>query len=127
VEFTGVALPDVLGSAAGSGSVQLRNGRLTDYRPLDRLAELVAPVLAAQGLRVRLNEFDHVSGHYTVDKGVLRTTDLTLTKPEGTVTAVGTLGLLDSALDFDVVAKFGRSTIEAKVTGTTAQPIRESP
>jgi len=123
VEFTGVALPDVLGSAAGSGSVQLRNGRLTDYRPLDRLAELVAPVLAAQGLRVRLNEFDHVSGHYTVDKGVLRTTDLTLTKPEGTVTAVGTLGLLDSALDFDVVAKFGRSTIEAKVTGTTAQPI----
>ena len=64
-----------------------------------------------------------MSGHYTVDKGVVRTTDLTLTKPEGTITAVGTLGLLDSALDFDVVAKFGRSTIQAKVTGTTAQPV----
>jgi hypothetical protein len=58
-----------------------------------------------------------------VDKGILRTTDLVLTKPEGTVTAAGTLRLLDSALNFDVVAKFGRSTIEAKVTGTTAQPI----
>jgi uncharacterized protein YhdP len=94
-----------------------------DYRPLDRLAEIVTPMLAAQGVRVRLDEFDQVSGHYTVDKGILRTTDLMLTKPEGTVTAAGTLGLLDSALNFDVVAKFGRSTIEAKVTGTTAQPI----
>jgi hypothetical protein len=123
VEFGGSALPDILGSAVGSGSVQLVSGRLMDYRPLDRLAELVTPMLAAQGIRVRLNEFDQVNGHYTVDKGVVRTTDLTLTKPEGTVTAAGSLGLLDSAVDLDVVAKFGRSTIEAKVTGTTAQPI----
>jgi hypothetical protein len=36
---------------------------------------------------------------------------------------VGSLGLLDSSLDFDVVAKLGRSTLEAKVTGTTSQPI----
>ncbi len=123
VEFGGSTLPDILGSAVGSGSVQLVSGRLIDYRPLDRLAELVTPMLAAQGIRVRLNEFDQVNGHYTVDKGVVRTTDLTLTKPEGTVTAAGSLGLLDSAVDLDVVAKFGRSTIEAKVTGTTAQPI----
>jgi AsmA protein len=122
-QFAGVALPDILGSAVGGGSLQLRSGRVIDYRPLDRLAEMVTPILAAQGVRVRLNEFDQVNGHYTVDKGVARTTDLTLTKPEGTITAVGTLGLLDSALNFDVVAKFGRSTIEAKVTGTTAQPV----
>ena len=122
-QFVGVALPDILGSAVGSGSIQLRSGRVIGYRPLDRLGEVVAPILAAQGIRVRLDEFDQVNGHYTVDKGIARTTDLTLTKPEGTITAVGTLGLLDSALDFDVVAKFGRSTIEAKVTGTTAQPV----
>jgi AsmA protein len=122
-QFVGVALPDILGSAIGSGSLQLRSGRVIGYRPLDRLGEMVAPILAAQGVRVRLDEFDQVNGHYTVDKGIARTTDLTLTKPEGTITAVGTLGLLDSALDFDVVAKFGRSTIQAKVTGTTAQPI----
>jgi hypothetical protein len=48
---------------------------------------------------------------------------LTLTKPEGTITAIGALGLLDLSLDFDVVAKFGRATMEAKVTGTTAQPV----
>ena len=121
-EFSGVAWPEAVGSLVGTGSLQLRNGRLSNYRPLDRLAEVASPVLAAQGVYVRLNEFDQVNGHYTVDKGILRTTDLTLTKPEGTVTAAGTLGLQDSALNFDVVAKFGRATIEAKVTGTTAQP-----
>jgi uncharacterized protein involved in outer membrane biogenesis len=123
VTFAGSAVEDMLTSAVGSGSVQLLSGRLMNYRPLDRLAEMVGPFLAAQGVRVRLNEFDKVSGHYTVDKGALRTTDLTLTKPEGTVTAAGALGLLDSSLDFDVVAKFGRSTVEAKVTGTAAEPI----
>ncbi len=122
-QFAGVALPDILGSAVGHGRLELRSGRMIGYRPLDRLGEMVAPILAAQGIRVRLDEFDQVRGHYTVEKGIARTTDLTLTKPEGTIAAAGTLGLLDSALDFDVVAKFGRSTIEAKVTGTTAQPV----
>lgn len=123
VEFTGFAFTEILGSAAGGGSVQLVSGRLIDYRPLDRLAELVTPVLAAHGVRVRLNEFDQVTGHYTIGNGFLRTTDLVLTKPEGTVTAAGTLGLLDASLDFDVVAKFDRATVEAKVTGTTAEPV----
>jgi len=123
VEFTGLALPEIVGSATGSGSIQLGQGRLTDYRPLDRLAEVVTPVLAAQGVRVRLNEFEKLSGHYTLEKGILRTKDLVLTKTEGTVTASGALGLLDSSLDFDVVAKLDRATVEAKVTGTTAQPI----
>jgi hypothetical protein len=122
-EFVGLVWPDALGSASGSGAILLRQGRLTDYRPLDRLAEAIGPFLAAQGVRVRLNEFDQLGGHYTLDKGVLRTTDLTLTKPEGTITAIGALGLLDLSLDFDVVAKFGRATMEAKVTGTTAQPV----
>ncbi len=123
VEFTGLALPEILGSAAGNGSVRLVSGRLIDYKPLDRLAELVTPILVAHGVRVRLNEFDEVTGHYTVDNGILRTTDLILTKPEGTVTAAGTVSLLDASLDFDVVAKFDRATVEAKVTGTTAEPI----
>jgi AsmA protein len=121
--FTGFTSPEILGSAAGGGSLLMKDGRLVGYRPLDRLSEVIAPILATQGIRVRLDEFDQVSGHYTLDKGILRTKDLTLTKPEGTVTAVGFLGLLDSSLNFDVVAKLGRTTVEAKVTGTTNQPI----
>lgn len=123
LSFVGFSLPAVLGSASGGGSVLLKDGRLTDYKPLDRLSEVIVPILAAQGVKVRLDEFDQLDGHYTLDKGVLRTKDLTLTKAEGTVTAVGALGLLDSSLDFDVVAKLGRSVVEAKVTGTTSKPI----
>ncbi|HSD52433.1 MAG TPA: AsmA-like C-terminal region-containing protein [Candidatus Methylomirabilis sp.] len=121
--FVGFSSPEILGSAAGGGSLLMKDGRLDGYKPLDRLSEVILPILATQGVRVRLNEFDQVSGHYTLDKGVLRTKDLTLTKAEGTVTAVGSLGLLDSSLNFDVVAKLGRTTVEAKVTGTTSQPI----
>jgi len=123
VSFVGYSTPEVLGSAMGDGCILLKDGRLIGYRPLERLSEVISPILAAQGVRVRLNEFEQVSGHYTLDKGVLRTKDLTLTKAEGTVTAAGSLGLLDSGLNFDVVAKLGRTTIEAKVTGTTSQPI----
>jgi AsmA protein len=123
VSFTGLSKPDILGSAAGDGSLLLKDGRVSGSRPLDRLSEVIGPILASQGTPVRLNEFQQVTGHYTLDKGTLRTKDLTLTKAEGTVTAAGALGLLDSSLDFDVVAKLGRNTIEAKVTGTTSQPI----
>ncbi len=123
VSFVGFSSPEILGSAAGGGSLLLKDGRLTGYKPLDRLSEVIMPILATQGVRVRLTEFDQVSGHYTMDKGILRTKDLTLTNAEGTVTVAGALGLLDSSLNFDVVAKLGRATVEAKVTGTTSQPI----
>jgi AsmA protein len=123
VSFSGLSKPEILGSAAGGGSVVLKDGRVSGSKPLDRLSEVLGPILASQGTPVRLNEFQQVTGHYTLDKGVLRTKDLTLTKAEGTVTAEGALGLLDSSLNFDVVAKLGRNTIEAKVTGTTSQPI----
>jgi AsmA protein len=123
LSFVGLSRPAILGSVNGGGSILLKDGRLSDYKPLDRLSEVLGPVLAGQGIKVRLNEFDQLAGHYTLDKGVLRTKDLVLTKAEGTVTAVGALGLLDSSLDFDVVAKLGRSVVEAKVTGTTDKPI----
>ena len=123
VSFTGLSTPEILGSAAGDGSVLLKDGRVSGSKPLDRLSEVLGPILASQGAPVRLNEFQQVTGHYTLDKGVLRTKDLVLTKAEGTVTAAGALGLQDSSLDFDVVAKLGRATIEAKVTGTTSHPV----
>ncbi len=123
LSFTGFSAPQILGSAAGGGSLLLTDGRLSGYRPLDRLSEVISPILVGQGIRVRLDEFEQVNGHYTLDNGILRTKDLTLTKTEGTVMAAGSLGLLDSSLDFDVVAKLGRTIVEAKLTGTTSQPI----
>jgi len=123
LSFVGFSRPALLGSASGGGSLLLKDGRLDGYKPLERLSEVIGPMLADQGVQIRLNEFQQIAGHYSLDKGVLRTKDLTLTKAEGTVTAVGAIGLLDSSLDFDVVAKLGRNTVEAKVTGTTDKPI----
>jgi len=123
VTFVGFSSAEILGSAAGGGSLLLKDGHFVGYKPLVRLSEVIIPILATQGVRVRLDEFEQVSGHYSLDKGVLRTKDLTLTKAEGTVMAAGSLGLLDSSLNFDVAAKLGRVTVEAKVTGTTSQPI----
>jgi len=121
--FAGLSGPAALGSASGNGVVDVRDGRLRGYEPLERLAEVVRPILAAQGVHARLNEFQQITGRFTVDKGTLRTTDLTLTKAEGVVTAAGSLGLVDSALDFDVTVRLGRTAVDAKVTGTTRQPI----
>jgi hypothetical protein len=122
LSFTGLSGPAMLGSASGTGSLSFTDGRLVNYKPLERLAEVISPILASQGVQTRLNEFQQLTGHFTVDKGVVRTRDLTLTKPEGVVTAVGSLGLLDSELNFDVSVRLGRTTVEAKVTGTTSQP-----
>jgi AsmA protein len=123
VTFTGSSLAEMLGSANGSGSLSLRDGRIDGYKPLERLADVAGPFLATQGLQVRFDEFQQLAGHYTLDKGILRTSDLTLTKSEGVVTAVGALGLQDGSLDFDVVARAGRNAISAKLTGTTKAPI----
>ena len=123
VEFDGWTVGALLGSLNGTGQIQLRDGRVTNYLPLERLTEAVGPLLAAQGVRMRLNEFDQASGHYSVANGILRTNDFTVVKPEGTITAAGALGLLDSSLNFDVTMKLARATIEAKVMGTASHPI----
>lgn len=121
--FSGRSSGDIRGSLSGQGSFLFREGQVIGYRPLERLAEVVSPVLASGGGRVRLDEFTEARGTYTVANGIVRTRDFVLTKKEGTVTAAGSLGLLDSSLDFDVVVRLGRTTVEARVTGTTDQPI----
>lgn len=124
VSFVGFTLPEILGSAAGGGTLRLGEGRVVNYRPLERLSEVLAPILAAQGVgRVRLHEFAGLTGTYTLDNGILRSRDLTLIKTEGSITMSGALGMLDRALDADVVARLGRATVEAKLAGTTDRPI----
>lgn len=123
ISFVGLGQRELLGSAVGQGRLRLAEGRLTDYPPLDRLAEVIAPVLARQGVRTRLHEFSEVRGDYTVEGGILRSQNLTVVKPEGTVTLRGALGLLDHSLDAEAVARLGRSTVEAKLAGTTDRPI----
>ncbi len=123
VKVHGPLNASALGAASGEGRVAIREGRLKGYAPLERVMEALAPLLAARGLDIHFGEFDDLKGHFILEKGSLRTRDLTLRKGEGILTAVGSLGLLDSSLDFDVTAKLPKATLEAKLTGTVMDPI----
>jgi hypothetical protein len=46
-----------------------------------------------------------------------------MVRPDGQATAAGSLNLLDTALDFDVTVRFGKVSAEAKVLGTTREPV----
>ena len=112
-----------LGTLAGSGSILIVDGRLVGYKPLERLAGTLESLRGAGGLKARLDQFERLTATYTLDKGFVRTKDLTLVRQDGQATAAGSLNLLDSALNFDVTVRLGKASLEAKVLGTTAEPM----
>jgi AsmA protein len=115
---------NTLGALVGSGSVVARDGRVAGYKPLDRLADTLA--IAPGGanlLKSRLDEFQRLSATFTLDKGFLRTQDLTLVRPDGLAKAAGSMNLLDTSLNFNVAVQLGKVSLEAKVTGTAADPL----
>lgn len=116
------SLDGLLQSGEGSGQVALENGRLKGYRPAERLEEALGPLLASRGIHLKLDRFERLTGSYTVGGGVLRTSDLLLVQGENQVAASGKYGLVDRSLDFDIVARTARGTIDAKVLGTADRP-----
>lgn len=118
----GGSLEDLLKTADGSGRLAVENGRLKGYRPAERLEEALGPLLAARGIVLKLDRFERLTGNYTLAAGVLRTSDLLMVQGENQVAASGRYGLVDRSLDFDVVARTPRGTIDAKVLGTADKP-----
>lgn len=112
-----------LGTASGRGSLIIEKGRFKGPKSFDRFVEAFASFLRSEGGKSRLQEFDRLQGEFTLEKGFVRTKDLTLSKEGWQLLAMGTLGLLDSSLDFDLVAKLPRATLTAKLSGTTAEPL----
>lgn len=118
----GDSVEGLLKTAEGGGQVAVENGRLKGYRPAERLEEALGPLLAARGIQLKLDRFERLTGTYTLGGGVLRTADLLLVQGENQVAASGKYGLVDRSLDFDVVARTARGTIDAKVLGTADRP-----
>ncbi len=115
---------NVLGSLRGSGSFVVRDGRVSGYKPLERLGDMLTSATGgATPLKARLDEFQRLSGTFTLDKGFLRTQDLTLVRPDGLAKAAGSMNLLDTSLDFAVAVRLGKVSLEAKVMGTAADPL----
>lgn len=118
----GASLEDLLKTVDGNGRLAVENARLSGYRPAQRLEEALGPLLAARGIVMKLDRFERLTGSYTLADGLLRTTDLLLVQGENRVAASGRYGLTDRSLDFDVVARTPRATIDAKVLGTVDKP-----
>jgi len=115
---------NTLGTLAGSGSLAARDGRVAGYKPLERLGDtLMAFPGGANLLKARLDEFQRLTGTFTLDKGFVRTQDLTLLRPDGQAKAAGSMNLLNTSLDFNVAIRLGKVGLDAKVTGTAADPL----
>ncbi|MGH7360461.1 MAG: AsmA family protein [Candidatus Methylomirabilales bacterium] len=118
----GLSLEDLLKTAEGSGQLAVEDGRLRGYRPAERLEEALGPLLAARGISLKLDRFERLTGSYALAAGSLRTTDLLLVQGENRMAASGRYGLTDRSLDFDVVARTPRGSVDAKVLGTADKP-----
>ncbi|MDE2485380.1 MAG: AsmA family protein [candidate division NC10 bacterium] len=124
MELSGQLGPGALARASGQTDIAVTNGRMTGYAPLERFSNTVDPILKGLGIASpSLNEFDRLSAHWTLDDGVLRTRDLMLLRDGAKFYAVGNFNLLNQTMDFDVTAKVAKTTLEAKVQGTSSDPV----
>ena len=123
LEVAGPLGAGALTRASGQSSVVVTGGRLSGYPPLDRLMQTLDPFLKGAGGAYALNEFDRLSANWTLDHGVLRTKDLVLQRDGARLLAAGNMNLQDQRLDFDVTAKVAKTTLEARVSGTPANPV----
>ena len=124
MELSGQLGPGALARASGQTDITVTNGRVTGYAPLERFSKTVDPILKGLGISSpTLNEFDRLSAHWTLDGGILRTKDLMLLRDGAKFYAAGSVNLLNQALDFDVTAKVAKTTLEAKVQGTSSDPV----
>jgi AsmA protein len=123
LELVGRPGPGALANAVGQSDLVVTGGRVTGYPPLDKVTQTFDLILKEVGVSARLNEFDRLTAHWTLNNGVLTTRDLLLQRAGGTLSAAGSMNLVDRTLDFDVKAKVAKATLEARVSGTPADPV----
>lgn len=124
MELSGQLGPGALAKVTGQTDIAVTNGRVTGYAPLEQLSKTADPVLKGLGINApTLNEFDRLSAHWTLDGGILRTRDLTLLRDGAKLYAAGSFNLLNQTMDFDVKAKIAKTTLEAKLQGTSSDPV----
>lgn len=112
----------ILQKAFGKGHLLIRQGRLTGFKPAEKLGQVLAPVLAARGIALAYDRFDRLEGSYEIAGGQLATRDLVLVQGPNRFRVAGRLRLDDSQLDFDVTAEGTGYQLTAKVLGTVARP-----
>jgi uncharacterized protein involved in outer membrane biogenesis len=131
------AAADVAGTLAGPGTLRVGAGRVVGSDALALVARVVqlggaVSALLSADLPASLGssplEFDSITATYRITSGVVTTRDLLYTSRALRVSAAGTYALPTGRVDFDMVLDHGRGRLQAKVTGTAANPsVRVSP
>jgi hypothetical protein len=118
-------------SLAGDGRVSIGRGKVVGSRALALLGD-VTRVGGALSSLLRSDapgsltgsplEFESITATYRIRNGVVTTRDLIYTSTAMRVTAAGDYVLATGGLNMDVVVRYARGTVQAKVTGTAASP-----
>ena len=135
VTAEGASQAKMIGSLGGTGTVKIRDGAVTGF-DIDRVAsrldradtqkelnELLTKSMASGQTRI-----DRLAGALQIDKGVIRTDDLTATTPVADVTGKGSADLanwkLDLALGIQLTAEADLPAFGLTLTGPLDHPQR---
>ena len=135
VTAEGASQAEMIGSLGGTGTVSMRDGAVTGF-DIDRVAsrldradtqkelnELLTKSMAGGQTRI-----DRLAGALRIDKGVIRTDDLTATTPSADVTGKGSADLanwnLDLALGIRLTAEADLPAFGLTLTGPLDRPQR---
>jgi uncharacterized protein involved in outer membrane biogenesis len=109
VTAEGASPADLIGSLAGTGMVKVRDGAVAGF-DIDRFASRLDRVDTQKELNDLLNRsmaggqtrIDRLAGALRIDKGVVRSDDLTVSAPSADATGKGSVDLSNRALDLAV-------------------------
>ncbi len=110
LEAQGLDMGSLLGTARGTGSLEVAQGRIASFNVLKQLAGLLE---AAGGKGIGRDEtpFEYLRGHLDIADRRARTDDLALHSTDLDLEGKGWVGL-DATLDLKVVARFSQESTE---------------
>ena len=128
---------DILNTLGGQGQLKIGPGKVVGARALELLGGVTkvggALSSALSGDVPNLNfssplDFESITGTYRITNGVVTTRDLLYTSRAMKVGVAGDYALGSGKMNLDMVVNYGKGDVQAKVTGTAAQPsIRVQP
>ncbi len=104
---------DLVGALAGKGALKFENGAIKGINLASLVRNISTAFLDAQAGRAQETDFSELSGSFTMDKGVMRNTDLSLLAPLLRVAGAGTVDLPRRQVNYKVTPQIA-TTLEGQ-------------
>jgi uncharacterized protein involved in outer membrane biogenesis len=116
VRFAGEDADAVARSLDGTMSIELTDGRIANMNLRHEIGN-IARVITGQAPAERTTQVARLTGTFQVTDGVARTDDLTAAIEDGTLSARGSVNLVDESIDLRLMAVLSREATQ-RVGGT---------